>query len=81
MAHALIGAIARHFPGADPCELKHELIARFPQFLAQAEGRRVLPRRAIRESTAEMESARFSNLIEFLLWIGTEMGVQFRNDD
>lgn len=78
--HALITALARHFPGVDASELKIALCVYFPLFLAEADGR-PMPEPGAPESTSAMTPARCGELIECLLWLGAELGVQFRHDD
>lgn len=78
-AHALFGDFARSFPGTTAAQWKIALCCLFPAFLAEAEGREIPPP-APRESTLEMDGARMNELIECMLWLGAEVGVEFRDD-
>lgn len=79
-AHALFTAFARHYPGTTKDEWKAALLSLFPAFLAEADGEPIPPPADV-ESTREMTAERCAELIEFLLWLGTEIGVSFRRDD
>ena len=78
-AHAIFGDFARAFPGTTAVEWKAALLSLFPAFLAEADGDPIPPP-APRESTLSMDSARMNELIEFVTWLGVEIGVAFQHD-
>lgn len=77
-AHALFGDFARAFPGTTAAQWKVALLCLFPAFLAEANGEPIPPP-APRESTLEMDAYRMNELIEFCLWLGAEIGVEFKD--
>lgn len=80
LLHALIGGYVRRFPGIDANEWKGILAVWFPLFLAEADGQPI-PEPDEPESTSAMTAARCNEFIEFVLWLGSQIGVQFRNGD
>jgi hypothetical protein len=80
LAHAIFSDFARACPSTDQAQWKAALLVLFPIFLAEATGE-PLPAPAAPESTRAMSAARMSELIAFLYWIGTEIGVVFSLKD
>lgn len=78
--HALIGDFARswHHEGVylTSAEFKIILCSYFEAALAEADGRAVsdIP---LPEKTSRMDVSRADNFIEFMLWLGCNMGVSF----
>ncbi len=78
-AHAIFNDFARAFPGTTARDWKEVLCSLLPAFLAEAEGREIPPP-APRESTLEMDAWRMNDLIEMSMWLGTELGIEFKDD-
>lgn len=77
-AHAIFNDFARAFPGTTAAQWKVALLCLFPAFLAEANGDPI-PAPAPRESTLEMDGPRMNELIEMCLWLGAEVGVEFKD--
>lgn len=79
-AHALLGDFARSWSHEGvrltAAEWKIILCSYFEAALAEADGREVrdIP---LPESTSRMDAARMNNFLEYLLFIGANMGVIF----
>lgn len=78
-AHAIFGDYARAFPGTTAAQWKAALLVLWPIFAAEANGH-PLPAPAPRESTLEIDGPRMNDLIECCLWLGAEVGVDFKED-
>lgn len=78
--HGLLGDFARSWSHEGvrltAAEWKIILCSYFEAALAEADGRAPhdIP---FPESTSQMDSSRMNNMIEYLQWIGTEIGVIF----
>lgn len=78
--HALLGDFARSWSHEGvrltAAEWKIILCSYFEAALAEADGRapQDIP---LPESTSQMDSSRMNNMLEYLQWIGAEIGVIF----
>jgi len=78
LLHALIGDFARHFSISTNIS-KEILVLYYPLFKAEAEGFSI-PEFSDRLSTSSIDTSTANELIEFLYWIGVELGVKFKDD-
>ncbi len=79
LLHAVIGDIARAYPEWTAAQWKAYLITLAPSFIAEASGFPIPPPHA-RESTMTMDAYRMNDMIECCMWLGSEIGVEFKCD-